>query len=174
MTSIQVADQQTTLSVDVALLKRAARLILKDHGPEVAHVSIAVVDDPTIHELNRRYLEHDYPTDVLSFVLERSAKRLEGEVVVSADTAADRAAEYGWEPHDELLLYVIHGILHLVGFRDKDPPQRKQMRGAERHYVELCGVRWPDADAPHKAARPERPARGAPARRAPRRKKKKS
>ena len=48
---------------------------------------MAVVNDPVIHELNRRFLEHDYPTDVLSFALERDGDLLEGEVVVSADTA---------------------------------------------------------------------------------------
>ena len=49
---------------------------------------MAVVDDPTIHDLNRRFLDHDEPTDVLSFMLDDEGGRLEGDVIVSADTAA--------------------------------------------------------------------------------------
>ena len=67
------------------------------------------MDDRTIQQLNRQYLDHDEPTDVLSFLLEREAERLEGEIVVSRDTAACSAPAYGWTPADELLLYVIHG-----------------------------------------------------------------
>ena len=68
-------------------------------------LSVAVVDDPTIHELNRQFLDHDYPTDVLSFLLERDGDALEGEVVVSADTRGPRRSN-GWPADDELLLYV--------------------------------------------------------------------
>ena len=72
--------------------------ILKIMVRHAVQVSIAVVDDPTIHELNRRFLQHDYPTDVLSFVLEQQDGRLEGEVIVSTDTAVAQAGEYGVQP----------------------------------------------------------------------------
>ncbi len=70
MIKIEITDQQATLPVDARRLRRAARAILKEHGPASCLISIAIVDDPTIHALNRQYLQHDYPTDVLSFVLE--------------------------------------------------------------------------------------------------------
>ena len=140
MIDIQLTDQQSTLPVDVQRLKQAARLILEDHGPDAVLVSIAVVDDLTIHELNRRFLQHDYPTDVLSFVLEQQDGRLEGEVIVSTDTAVSQAGEYGVQPADELLLYVVHGVLHLVGFDDKSPDLRRRMRCAEQHYLEQFDI----------------------------------
>ena len=63
-----------------------------------AEISIAIVDDQRMHALNRQYLQHDYPTDVLSFVLEcdEAAKSLDGEIIASADYAAREAPRYGW------------------------------------------------------------------------------
>ena len=87
---------------------------------------MAVVDDPTIRRLHREYLGEDSPTDVMSFVLERADDYLEGEVVVSAETACAAAPEYGWPAADELLLYVIHGTLHLVGYDDTTPRMRSR------------------------------------------------
>lgn len=137
---IDVTNQQTAMSVDAERLVTIARSILVDHGIVRAQVSIAVVDDPTIHVLNRRYLAHDYPTDVLSFVLERSDDWLEGEIVVSADTARTAAREYGWEPADELLLYVVHGVLHLVGMDDQSEEARAAMADVESRYLRQCGL----------------------------------
>jgi probable rRNA maturation factor len=140
MLTIEISYQPTSGKFDLARLTRAAEAILRDAQIERAAVSIAVVDDPTIHKLNRQYLEHDSPTDVLSFLLESGPADVEGEVIVSADTAARRAAEFGWTGDDELLLYVIHGTLHLVGYDDKTDQERTKMRSAERRYLALFGL----------------------------------
>ncbi|MHB8970467.1 MAG: rRNA maturation RNase YbeY [Pirellulaceae bacterium] len=140
MIEIEIADQQTTVSVDRARLARAARAILQDHGPRTCRISIALVDDATIQTLNRQYLQHDYATDVLSFVLEETPDLLEGEIIVSGETAAAQAGEYDGTPAEELLLYVIHGILHLVGFDDQAEPAREEMRCAEAGYLKQSRV----------------------------------
>ncbi len=133
---IDIANRQTTLPIDRRLLRRAVRMILKDAGIDDAEISLALVDDPTIRQLHRRHLGHDEPTDVLSFDLERDGNRLEGEVIVSADTARAAAAQYGNSPAEELLLYVIHGTLHLVGYRDDTRRQRATMSRRQRRYLE--------------------------------------
>ena len=102
-----------------ARLEQAAMAIFQEALVECATLNIAIVDDPTIHGLNRQFLDHDYPTDVLSFLLERDGGSLEGEVIVSPDTAPAGPREFGWSAADELLLYVIHGTLHLVGYDDQ-------------------------------------------------------
>lgn len=140
MIQIEITDQQAALPVETDRLRRAARAILEDHGPDVAELSIAIVDDSTIHVLNRQYLQHDYPTDVLSFVLGQQPGKLEGEVIVGADTAVAQSRQYAVSPANELLLYVIHGVLHLVGFDDKTPALSQQMRGAEQTYLKQFGV----------------------------------
>jgi probable rRNA maturation factor len=108
-------------------------------------VSIAIVDDPTIHRLNRQFLEHDYPTDVLSFAL-AEPPQLEGEIVASIDTARREAVAAGWSPDDELLLYAVHGALHLVGHDDHDPGDAAAMRTAERSVLARLGVAVPASD----------------------------
>ena len=130
---------ETDATLDVARLAAAVQLALADEGCEEANVSVAIVDDPTIHRLNRQFLEHDYPTDVLSFVLE-PLPQLEGEIIASFDTARTEAAEAGWAAEDELLLYVVHGALHLAGHLDKDPEDAAEMRAAERDVLHRLGV----------------------------------
>ncbi len=157
--NIEIANQQSTLAVDEDRIRRVAAAILADAGYVEGELSIAIVDDPTIHELNARHLQHDYPTDVLSFALVDEPPRLEGEVIVSADTAADNAADYGWPASDELLLYVIHGSLHLAGHRDKADDEVAAMREAEAKYLRLAGVASPGPSAAPTGAPQESPSR---------------
>jgi probable rRNA maturation factor len=140
MLSIEITDHQESLRFDADRLKKAAQAVLGDAGIVAGSLSIAVVDDPEIQALNRRFLGHDYPTDVLSFALEREGNRLEGEVVASAETAVRSAPQFGWTADDELLLYVIHGALHLVGHDDTTDELRAAMRTAERRYLSAFGL----------------------------------
>lgn len=138
--AIDIADEQSVLAVDSRRIRLAVERILEEAGIERAEVSVAIVDDRTIQELNRRYLRHDRATDVLSFVLQRSDRWLDGQIVVSAETACGQAARYGWTAGEELLLYVIHGALHLVGYDDASPPSRERMRRKERKALSRFGL----------------------------------
>ena len=70
-------------------------------------------------------------------------KKLEGEVVVSRDTAHRMAAEYQWEPQSELLLYIIHGTLHLTGMDDATDQLRDEIQKAETRYLASIGLQRP-------------------------------
>ena len=146
---IEVAVQHA-IRLDETMLVDIVRRILVDHHIESAEISLAIVDDATLRRLNREYLDHDYETDVLSFVLDRNLEsgHLEGEIVVSADTAIRVAAEQDLAAGDELALYVIHGALHLIGCDDQDLSSRRKMRMAESLYASHCGIRYsnPDGD----------------------------
>ena len=137
---IDIADQHPTYQAPSLALREAVRLALAESPVQSALVSIAVVDDESIHQLNRRHLQHDYPTDVLSFALESSPGYVEGEIVVSADTAQRHAVEAGWSTDDELVLYVIHGLLHLLGHDDKQPADAMRMRTAEAALLARLGI----------------------------------
>jgi len=139
MLRIEISNEHAFL-LDESRLKKAIRSILKDAEIEEGEISVAIVSDDEMHMLNRKYLDHDYPTDVLSFVLEEEEGRLDGEIIASSDYAAKEAARYGWTADDEVLLYVIHGTLHLVGHDDQQPAARQKMREREKHYLSLFGL----------------------------------
>lgn len=140
---LSLANQQSVHAVDEPRLLAAARRVLEDSRFTSAAISLAVVDDPTIHALNRRFLDHDYPTDVLSFALDERDGHLEGEVILSADTAAAAADQFGWPAGNEQLLYVVHGMLHLIGHGDKSADDARRMLAAEEHYLRACGIDLP-------------------------------
>lgn len=154
MIQIDVADEQSGVPVAPEAVEEIVRLILQGEGIDEGEVSVAVVDDPTIHELNRQYLKHDYPTDVLAFLLDRRGARLEGEIVVSADTARAAAERLGHEAGEELSLYLAHGTLHLLGYDDRTAPQRDEMRRMERKYLAMAGItpRFEPSEADSQAA----------------------
>ena len=131
---------------------RTIRAVLLDERVAAAELSIAIVDDAEIHRVNREHLQHDYPTDVVSFLYsarKSSAKPkstpvrrgseliIEGELVVSAETANREAPRHGWTPAEELQLYLIHGALHLCGYDDLTPAERRIMRRREKEILAL-------------------------------------
>lgn len=140
---IDIANEQSILPVDEARLAEIAEKILQDAGVRRGSLSVAVVDDAAIQRINKEFLQHDYPTDVLSFALEEGLDAFEGEVLVSAETARHNAAQFGWPPENELALYVIHGTLHLAGYRDKTPADQTTIREAETRYLRTLGIEPP-------------------------------
>jgi probable rRNA maturation factor len=141
MSKIAVATPQEVVAVDRGLMRGVARAVLEGEGVTDYEISLAFVDDPTIHRLNKRYLEHDEPTDVLSFPLsDAGSKKLAGELVIGAEVALARAAEHGHDVQAELGLYVIHGLLHLCGYGDHEPADAGVMRTRERHYLKQLGL----------------------------------
>jgi probable rRNA maturation factor len=105
----------------------------------VRSLSIAVVDDQHIAELHERYMQDASPTDVLSFDLrdDPDDNQIEGEVVVSAETASRQGPVHGASEADELMRYVIHGILHLKGFDDRTSEDQQAMRQEEDRVLAM-------------------------------------
>ena len=137
---IEISDQQQR-SLDFEDCIKVARMIVDDFGFDQSEISIAFVDDPTIRDINKQYLNHDYETDVISFVLEESETTLTGQLLVSTDTAEKMGRQLGVPVQHEVLLYVIHGMLHLVGFDDTDPESAEKMRAAEADYLGRFGIK---------------------------------
>jgi probable rRNA maturation factor len=141
MGKIAIASPQEIVPLDRARLREAVRAVLDGEGVQDAEISLAFVDNPTIHRLNQRYLQHDEPTDVLSFPLsEANAVKLAGELVIGVEVALDQAAQRGHDVQTELALYVIHGLLHLCGYDDHEDADRRAMRQRERHYLSLLSL----------------------------------
>ena len=162
--SIDIANRQTGLVLDERRLRDAVVRVLTEERVHSATISLALVNDAEIHRVNREFLGHDFPTDVISFRLNEDGVQgsgvgsqdvddggvglsvpqpstlnpqphLEGELIVSTETAIREAASHGWSPHDELLLYVVHGLLHLCGYDDLTDEARPAMRVREREVL---------------------------------------
>jgi probable rRNA maturation factor len=141
MSRISIASPQEIVPINRQHVRTVVRAVLE--GEEVAdyEISLAFVDNPTIHQLNRRHLSHDEPTDVLSFPYSAAgAAKLSGELVIGAEVAQAQAVERGHEVQAELALYIIHGLLHLCGHDDHEPDDAAQMRERERHYLSQLGL----------------------------------
>lgn len=147
MPRISIVSPQELVPLDRGRLREIVRTVLAGENVADYEISLAFVDNPTIHRLNKRFLDLDEPTDVLSFPLsDPGAKKLAGELVVGAEVALAQAQERVHDVQHELALYVIHGLLHLCGYGDKSPENAKGMRERERHYLWLLSV--PDIAEP--------------------------
>lgn len=155
---VDVSNQQTILPVDVRRLRDALISALQLEHVRSAVLSVTIVDNATIHRMNRDFLNHDYPTDVISFQLEFAAPditdeklpasdddpektnpaalrgfgaSIEGEIVASAEMASMMAPAANWSAQSELILYVVHGMLHICGYDDQSPEEQAVMRSRE-------------------------------------------
>jgi probable rRNA maturation factor len=143
MSKIAIHSPQEMVAIDRGRLREIARAVLEGEGVPEYEISLALVDNPTIHRLNKQYLDHDEPTDVLSFPYSAAnSKKLEGELVIGVEIALEQAKERGHDVQAELALYVVHGLLHLCGYDDKSADAEKEMRERERHYLQRAG--FPD------------------------------
>ncbi len=121
--------------VDRTALRRAAHKTLRAEGaPPRTALTIVVVGDATIRDLNRRFHQVDAPTDVLSFSGDEA--NYLGDIVISYETARENARAAHWFIRDELELLVVHGVLHLLGYEDTSPRRRTQMW---RRQAEILG-----------------------------------
>jgi len=92
--------------------------------------------DPYLLEINRRYLGHDYYTDIITFDY-CEGKVLAGDLFISIDTVRENASFYGSRFEDELDRVMIHGVLHLIGYDDHTEADQKEMRRKEEESLKL-------------------------------------
>jgi probable rRNA maturation factor len=116
---IHLTNEQSRVRIPSAKVRRLAVQILG-----AKNLSVAFVTNAAIRKINRRFLNHDFATDVISFPLDSD---LVGELVISAEYAAGEAAKRKIPVEEELLRYVAHGILHLLGYDDHRPADKKRM-----------------------------------------------
>lgn len=117
-----------------AKLQSTVRKVLNGEGVLEAQIAVILVDNERIHEMNRQFLQHDYPTDVITFPIE--TEPLECEIYISVDTALEQAKEYGVTITNELMRLTAHGTLHAVGYDDATEEQRNTMSLLESRYIQ--------------------------------------
>ncbi len=108
--------------------------------------NVIVVDNDTIHQLNKEYRGVDRPTDVISFALEDddtfvpTSIRVLGDIYISIDKAKEQAVSYGHSLKREICFLTIHGLLHLLGYDHMEPEEEKEMFALQELILNECGI----------------------------------
>ncbi len=149
---IEFANQQQSFAlIDEKRLREIMQRVLTEEKVVAAEISIALVDHAEMRALNKQYLNHDYNTDVLSFLLEchqvedssslrGCGKQIEGQLIVCTEMAIESAATFHWKPEDELTLYLVHGLLHLLGYDDLSETEQQLMRKREQQLLGIWNL----------------------------------
>ncbi|MEM8679790.1 MAG: rRNA maturation RNase YbeY [Planctomycetota bacterium] len=151
---VQISNRQSAYPIDNDLIDAAVSETLRLEQIEEAEISVGILNDAQIRPINREFLDHDWATDAISFTFDDDPSKLAGEVLVSAETAARVSTQVGWPMMHELILYVIHGTLHLTGHDDQQASARQQMRNCEAVVLARLGIAMPDAAAVNPDAPP--------------------
>lgn len=131
---IILSNRQRTRRVDTKALRALAVAVLDRLGLD-AEVGIHLVSPREMAQVNWDFLRHEGSTDVITFDHGSTAERLHGELFISVADAVGQAEEFGTTWEEELVRYVIHGLLHLHGYDDLEPAKRRVMKRQENRLV---------------------------------------
>jgi probable rRNA maturation factor len=142
--SVTVRNLQSKARIDCRKVKRiVAAVVSGEHAGKPGTITVCFVNDRLIRLLNKNFHGRDTSTDVLAFDLGARPEFL-ADIIISTDTARVNAKRFRTGLLYESYLYVIHGILHLLGYDDATPWQRVAMRRRENHYLKLVNVTIPN------------------------------
>jgi len=159
MTDIYINNIQQKIEVDDKLqylIEEIVKVALsKENVSENTEVSIVLVDNDYIQQLNKHYRSVDSPTDVLSFAMQESIceqdyieetgqEKLLGDIIISLERAKEQAAEYGHSFEREIGYLVVHGILHLLGYDHENHEEKEIMRKKEEEILKEFDLRRAD------------------------------
>jgi probable rRNA maturation factor len=136
--NIQIDNSQKLLRINKRSVKEAVQAVLQSEDILCKEVSLYFVDEPTLCDMHANFFDDPSPTDCISFPIdgeEEGSNRHLGEIFISTQAAIDYAAQHQTDPYEELMLYVVHGLLHLIGYDDIKPKDRASMRVAEKRLM---------------------------------------
>jgi probable rRNA maturation factor len=148
---IVIANRQRTKKINLRLLKQISRALLAELALEKAEIGICLVNESEITLLNETFLHHAGPTDVIAFdyvdtgkagsplpaagALRRARPTLHGEIFICVDEAVHQARRFGTSWQSEIVRYLVHGVLHLLGFDDTNVIARRKMKREENRLL---------------------------------------
>jgi probable rRNA maturation factor len=137
---VNVFDQQSALKISVDQVQQLVQTVVGQEGHSCDQVDIYFVDVPTISQLHEQFFDDPSPTDCISFPMDEkeaidSPYRVLGEVFICPAAAIEYAAEHEGDAYMETTLYLVHGLLHLMGYRDLEERDILLMRGAEARHM---------------------------------------
>ena len=112
------------------------RMVAESEVCRLGALSIIFCSDRYILDINQKYLQHDYFTDIITFDY-REGNVLSGDLFISVDSVRENALEYGTTFEDELNRVMVHGVLHLAGYDDHTEEEQRIMRQKENYYLQM-------------------------------------
>ena len=126
-------------SEDKSIDKRSIHSLiakLKSHFKlSISFLTISIIDSKKLREINKKYLNHDYNTDVISFNYSKINNELDGEILISFEKVKTNAKKYGVKYNQELCRIIIHGLLHLLNFDDNNKKNKTIMKQMENKLI---------------------------------------
>ena len=116
------------------LTSRWLQAVAESEGKKLGDISIIFCSDNYLLEVNKKYLKHDYYTDIITFNY-CEGNTLSGDLFISVDSVKENASFYGTEFADELNRVIVHGLLHLIGYDDHTEEDIATMRAKENYYL---------------------------------------
>lgn len=118
-------------------LKEFIAELFRAESKKLSELTYVFCSDEYLLAINKSFLQHDYFTDIITFDLSETKESITGEVYISVDRVRDNAQTLGVDFNTELLRVIFHGALHLCGYKDKRPQDKKAMTAAEDKYLRL-------------------------------------
>ena len=116
-------------------LHQYVKFITQDLNLSLRSLEINFINSKAIKEINKKFLSHDYSTDIITFNYSEAQNIIDGEIFISVDDAKENAKKFKVKFQEEIGRLVVHGILHLIGFDDTTPDQRKKMKNQENQLL---------------------------------------
>ncbi len=142
---VEIANLQKHYEINKSKIRKVVKVVLNKEVKS-AKLSIAFVDNEEIKRLNERFLGSDEVTDVIAFPLNNKEDILSGEIVVSVETAVEVANRKKSNVEGEIILYLVHGILHLLGYNDNNKKNAKIMHEKESEILAFLGYNVPEVE----------------------------
>ena len=115
-------------------IKEWLNLIAKEEGNDIEELNFLFIDDQKMLEYNKKYLQHDYYTDIITFNSSDNNK-ISGDIIISIERVIENSKKYNCKEGVELRRVMAHGLLHLLGYDDKDKLKEKEIREKENYYL---------------------------------------
>ena len=132
-----IYDIEVTADIDDDWINSTCKNILNDKDKNTASISIILTNDKKLLQLKNQYFQQNLLTDVITFNLEDDGDPIEGEIYISLNRVSENAIKFKQDIGIELKRVIIHGILHLLGYDDQTPEEKKIMIRLEDHYLSL-------------------------------------
>ena len=131
-----LSDGVSLPNIDCQKIRKWIEAVADSYGRNVGEIAYIFCDDAKILEVNRRFLQHDYYTDIITFD-DSLNHTIRGDIFISLDTVTSNAQQQQTDYQEELHRVIIHGILHLCGINDKGPGERAIMEAAENNALTM-------------------------------------